>query len=275
MSSGTFRTKMTVAAIAVATAIVFPLSMLASARSTVEPPKRLTTEKAIARAGMIALTDLPSGWKQESSNTKGSGNADQGDIAPDSAGALAALATRLPECRTFVMRIGAGEQEVGAATGSPANGYEPQWSATGPQFRQGPAKVMSEVSLYATPAAARGFLDLIGTPSTKSCLAAVYRSVAAEELKSGLASLPGAQRKAFEHLKVKASTPRGSSVGDGHVLFEISVDLNPVVDVQIVVDLEYVRVGRAVGMYAFSGVDGVTPREQVLPVVAARLAAAQ
>ena len=64
------------------------------------------------------------------------------------------------------------------------------------------------------------------------------------------------------------TTPQSPSVGDEHALLRVTVDLKPVPDVRFVLEQEFVQVGRAVGIYSFSGVDEVTPREQVcLPVV--------
>jgi hypothetical protein len=76
-------------------------------------------------------------------------------------------------------------------------------------------------------------------------------------------------------VEVNVATPRASALGDDRVLYVVTADLNPVRDIQLVFELEFVRVGRAVSLYMFSGDHGTTPREQVLPIVVDRLAAAQ
>ena len=55
----------------------------------------------------------------------------------------------------------------------------------------------------------------------------------------------------------------------------MTADLTPIRDAQVVVEVEFVRVGRVVSLYTFSAVGGDTPRDQVLPIVVGRLAAAQ
>ena len=70
------------------------------------------------------------------------------------------------------------------------------------------------------------------------------------------------------------TTPKPPSVGDDVVLFRITVDLGPVSNVKLVVEQEFVRVGRAVGTYTFSTVGDGSIRENVVRSATNRLAAA-
>ena len=120
------------------------------------------------------------------------------------------------------------------------------------------ARVTSQVTVFPTEAAARAGFAVLADRSTKRCLSKLYSEI--------VQTVAGSK-----DVKVKVTIPRGSRVGDDHVLYVITADW-PLRDIHFVAEQEFVRVGRAVGGYSFTGTDGSTPRQQVLPVVADRLA---
>ena len=75
-------------------------------------------------------------------------------------------------------------------------------------------------------------------------------------------------------IQVEVTTPRPFPVGDDRVLFVVSAEVPSLGHVRAVVELEYVRTGRAVAWYAFSDVGKVSIRDDVVRAVSERLAAA-
>jgi hypothetical protein len=170
----------------------------------------------------------------------------------------------MPACEKFLSMFSA---EAGSGAGPTR--------VDGPEFGAGVARVSSQVAVYPTERPARTAIQVMGDRGTKACVSQLYRRSLLGGLKSRASTLPEEQRKSVEGIEVKVATPRASIVGDDRVLYVVTADLTPIRDAQVVVEVEFVRVGRVVSTYTFSAVGGDTPRDQVLPIVVGRLGAAQ
>jgi len=222
------------------------------------PPSR---EQTIARAAFVALSDLPDGYHEVSSADAA---ADPSTDDGPAIGQIVAKTRQMPAC----------EQLLWMLSSEAASGSGPSRSE-GPEFGSGLARVSSSVAVYPTERSAHGAIQVFDDRATKTCVSRLYRQSLMAGLESGASTLAADQRKLVAGVEVNVATPRASALGDDRVLYVVTADLNPVRDVQLVFELEFVRVGRAVSLYMFSGDHGTTPREQVLPIVVDRLAAAQ
>ena len=239
-----------------------------------------SAEQMIAEAGLIKLADLPSGWEESpraSQNDPTAGSSDQDSQTPANEDEVLAIAKRIPACKAFAGLLASESDDTGAggrATGSTTRSRE-NASVDGPRFEQGFAKVTSQVSVYPTTTAARGVLHLVRSRQWKPCLSSLYRSVTTTALQSAGTKLPPEQRKLLKLVDVKVATRQTAMVGDDRALFTVTVDLRPFRDASIVVEQEFVQVGRAVGVYSFRSADGGTHHEGVVRLVTDRLANAQ
>jgi hypothetical protein len=221
------------------------------------PPTR---EQTIAQAGLISVADLPAEYHEVSTTEHPDAlTADRAAIRQ-----IFAKTDRIPACEKF-LAMWAAESGSGAGPSR----------SEGPEFESDAAHVSSQIAVYPTERPARTAIRVMRDRGTKTCVSGLYRGVVSANLESAASNLPAEQRKLLEAVEVKVATPRAPVVGDDRVLYVVTADLNPVRDAQFVVELEFVRVGRVVSLYTFSAVDGDTARDQVLPIVVDRLAAAQ
>ena len=230
-------------------------------------------ERIIAEAGLVTIADLPSGWAE-------TGRASSGGSATDDAGTsygedkVLAMAKRIPACKAFVTLLDTSRVKGGGRTTASRLSEPGTLSLDGARFRLGAATVTSQVSVYPTSGVAKHSFDLMRTPSTKSCVSKLYRRVANDALESIAAALPAEQRELLKQATVEVATPESSEVGDDHVLFTVTVDLRPLRDARFVIEQEFVQVGRVVGLYTFSAVEGDSIREGVVRLAGDRLGVA-
>jgi hypothetical protein len=102
----------------------------------------------------------------------------------------------------------------------------------------------------------------------------LYRRVATDALQTSAAELPAEQRELLKQATITVATPDGSDIGDDHMLFTVTVDVRPLRDARFVIEQEFVQVGRAIGSYTFSVVDGHSTREGVVGLAVDRLGVA-
>ena len=237
-----------------------------------------TPEQVIAQAGLVTLADLPAGW-QEAGATTGAHQATgtpetstTSEAGGEGTKQVATAARTIPACRGVSAVLDAGSENRGkAASKTTRRATESQ---EGPQLRREGAAVRSRVRVYPTASGARAFFDLLRNRSITSCLTKLYRKITTDAIRLAGAKLPPAQQRLLAQIKVTVARAANPGLGDDSVLHTITVDLRPLRDVQLVAAQQYVRVGRAVGVYTFTGNDAVGTRESALTLVTARLAAA-
>jgi len=239
---------------------------------------RPSPEEVIATTGFVTAADLPPGWQQaanDSTVNRGGSGSQTGGHQPgnDAADEVLRIARKIPACRAFTGLAGSGSGTVGSVTSRSPRGTD-RIAFDGPKFTLGSAAATSQVTVFPTATVADEVFRLGREPTTKTCLTRLYRTVVTEALQKAGKKLSPAQRRELRHVVVEVTTPKPPSVGDDVVLFRITVDLGPVSNVKLVVEQEFVRVGRAVGTYTFSTVGDGSIRENVVRSATNRLAAA-
>jgi len=265
-----------------ATAPSFAVADVASevaARIKSGPP---TPERTIAEAGLVTVGDLPAGWQEQTDESIGTsapgatpatsptGDSTRGDSnAGDDLGQMRTIAKSIPACKGFVSLLdasGSGGADPRGTTGSD------EFELDGAEFRLGAATAKSNITVYPTSTTATEFFRLLRAPSTRACVTKLF----AKAMTAGFDAAAKGSKHATKlgKIQVEVTTPRPSPVGDDRVLFVVSAEVPSLGHVRAVVELEYVRTGRAVAWYAFSDVGKVSIRDDVVRAVSERLAAA-
>jgi hypothetical protein len=229
-------------------------------------------EQLVARSGLITLADLPPGWQEKTQAP--------GDTEPTAPGAVpasgtnegdrAATATKnafetTPACKRFAPGFATGVE-----TDRPSRSTK-EVVEEGQMFLLGAGNVSSRVVVYPDASEAQAFLHLAREPGFKTCLKKAFGVIAVDGVKAALADLPPNARRTLRGIEAKVTTPRSAPIGDDRILFRVSIDLSPTVDITLTLELETVRVGRALAAYTFGGSGDISVRDAAVTSATTRL----
>jgi hypothetical protein len=185
-----------------------------------------SSDRTISRAGVLALTDFPSGWKQAK-------RSDTSDAELD------AKAAKIASCKPFIAF-------------SKANRGHPHTSS--PQFSHDQSSVTNAVSVYPSAAEATNALHDFADPGLPACLDRLFTTVFRGELakKKRVA-------KQITRITTDVKPLEGVRIGDEAIVYQGNVTVNLKVGAPQTIGLGVmsVRAGRALDGYSWTSDVGI------------------